>query len=708
MRAGAPGVMSATERGAGRRLRVARSAVALLVIVGSGLCATSGASAQAPPTEVDVQLEVGEGGLVADAAAMPVQVTMVSDRARTVDVILEWDSGRRTYRSELPAGAPTVLDLSLPTPSGGLESIRVDVRDGSRSLGDDMVEVEVAHGSTIVGIGSSMASAGAPETAATVGGVQDARLVELTDASWTRPGRLESMSTVVLGAQDVDRLTGEQVAQLRGWVWRGGELVIDAARAEVLPVVELPSAAGARTGVGSGWVRFSDGRAALGGWSEVLEPAMVRTTLSPSVDMWMGDEWVTGGLVAVEFLSVWAIVAAVFGSALLAGPGLWLVLRTRRRRRLMWIGAPGVSLLVAGLLLVAGQGVFTSAEVTASSSIVVDPWNGSGSVSMGLKESEVLELPAGAELTASSPVAVVTDTGTGSTARIDVGRNSFGTLSVSPVDLVAGPSVSVTAIAGTEGTVDVTVTNDADTDLVGVVVLGAGRARPFSDVPAGSSVTLPFEVLEDIAPFAAMFDATTVPIDGGGMGMEGDFVAGPIWSGLPVGQGTSLPLSRGVVVITGSLGSDITALGRTLPGRSEITAIAPIHSTVPSAAALRIDAVGPPSSAAEVDEGLIGEEGPIVAEEFVRTLQYARLTAVAGRPAAICDLHTVAEDLRFWNGSEWTPAEKVGVPRGSARMAAQEVQEWMVPEIPAGGALLARVSVGLPVDTPLLFDCAGR
>ena len=708
----------AGQRRSGRRRRtVARAVSALGVVVASVLWMVGAASAQLQPPTVEVQVEVGDRGLVTDGAAMPVRVTMASERARIVDVSVEWNGGYRSYRSELPAGAPTVLDLSIPTPTDGPDVVRVDVTDGGERVGDDQAEVSVDSDRTLVGIGSSLASAGAPESSATAGAVQEARLVELTEESWMRPGRLASMSTVVLGAQDIDGLDDTQLAQLRTWVWRGGELIVDTARAEQLPVVDLPAAAGQRTAVGAGWVRFGDGRAALGEWSSVLEPAVVRTTLSPSVGMWMGEGAVSGALIDVEFLSVWVIVLAVFGSALIAGPGLWLVLRTRQRRRLMWVAAPGVSLLVAGLLLVLGQGVFTRSEVRAASNVVADPWTGSGSVSMGLRESELLELPAGAELTASSPAAVVTDTGSTSVARIDIGRNSFGSLSVSPVDLEEGPDVTMTATVNDAGTVDVTVTNESDADLVGVVVQGAGRARSFSDVPAGESVTLPFEVLREVEPFAAMFDASSVPIDMpagmGGMGGGGDF-AGQMWSGIPIGSGTSLPLARGLVVITGTMASDITALGRTLPGRSEVTVIAPVVSVGASAAALRIDSIGPLAPVPELDEQFMDGEAPTTTgvpadapADAERFRQYVRLTAAGGRPASPCALHTVADDLQFWNGATWVPAAKSGTPHVSERLSGQEVQDWEVPDVPVGGALLASVSMGLPLQTPLLFDCVG-
>lgn len=687
---------------------------ALATLVCVALWTTSGVSAQQGGPEVDVQVEVGDRGLVAGGAAMPIRVTMESERARTVDVSLEWNGGYRTYRTELPPGAPVDLDLSVPTPADRPDQVRVDVTDDGRRVGSDQAEVTVTTETTLVGIGSSLASAGAPESSPTVAGVQVARLVELSESSWSRPGWLDSMSTVVLGAQDVDRLEEVQVTQLRSWIWRGGELIVDTVRAEVLPVVELPAAAGSRTEVGAGWVRFSGGDAALGAWSTVLEPAMVRTRMVPPMDFWMGDGSSLTGLIDVEFLSVWVIVAAVFGSALLAGPGLWFVLRSRQRRRMMWVAAPGVSLLVAALLLVLGQGVFTRAEVSAASSIVVDPWKGSGSVSMGVKDSVVLELPAGAELIASSPAALVTDTGAGSTASIDLGRNSFGMLGVSPVDLEEGPTISMTATANDHGSVDVTVTNGTESDLVGVVVQGASRARNFDDVPAGESVTLPFEVVTDIAPFAAMFDPSSVPMDpagmGMGMGVDDMAMVGPRWFGSAVDPSLSVPMSRGLVIVTGSLVSDITALGRTLPGRSEITAIAPVTSAAPSDAGLRIDAVGPRPPAPDPDAEIFDDGTAVVEQpaELTWFPQYVRLSAAAGRPSAPCGVHTLAKDLRHWNGTEWIPAENLGAPRISDRLTGQEVQDWAIPEIPVGGTLLVAVSMALPAQTPLLFDCVSR
>ena len=619
-----------------------------------------------------VDVELGDRGLVVAGAAVPVRVTLESDRARTVDVAVDWDFGRRSYRSELPAAAPVELDLSLPVQTQGAGQVNVEVSDASGSLGQRAVPFEVDSGSTLVGIGTSLASSGAPEQTPTVGGIQEARLVELVDESWSRPGWLGSLSAVVLGAADIDGLSESEVSQLRSWVWRGGDLVVDTARSTDLPVVDLPAADASRTAVGSGWVRFSDGAAALGEWSTVVEPGVQRSELTNSMGMWFaGDGLMSPGLVDIEFLSVWVVVLAVFGSALIAGPGLWFVLRSRPRRRWMWVAAPGVSLLVAGLLITLGQGVFTRSEVRASSTLVVDPWRGSGSVSMGLKASESLALPPGAELIAASPSALVADTGAGSTATVDIARNSFGTLGVSPVDLEEGPSISVTAVANAAGSVDVTVTNGSGSDLVGVVVRGSGRVRSFGDVPAGESVTLPFEVAAEIDVLQPMF-TSSMPGDMpmGDMAFDGDgrFVGGAP----PFGQfdiaTVTLPTSRGVVVVTGSLEGDITALGRTLPGLSQVVALASVLGDSPTGAALRIDAVGPAAPTDPLDDGF-DEPAPAAPDAVERFTQYVRFSSVGGRPASGCGLHTMANDLQLWTGAEWAPAAPLGEPVISERLS---------------------------------------
>lgn len=693
--------MSAIVSSQGGRVRRGAAVLAATlaaVVLGVGPAAPS-VGAQSEDRRVEIELVPGHGGVVGERTVFPLKVTMTSPRARHADVRVDVDGNSgRTFRVELVAGAPVELDLAMTPPPWGATAFRVGVEVSEvagRRLGGQTVEVVPDPELTVVGVGPALAGSSEPRQGATLANIQRALYVPLGVDQWARPGVLASMSSVVLGPEDLDALTDVQRTTLRTWVWAGGHLILDVARSDELPVIDRPASQGARTAVGAGWVRFTDGAAERGPIDAVVEPAVARVS-TDEFGGWpaLGDQLGEVGLIEVSFLPATVVIVAVFGTALLAGPVLWFAFRNRDRRRLMWVASPLVSLVVAGGLLAVGQGIFTRAEVRASGGVVVDGWSSSGDLAFGLEGSRELRLSGGTELLGSSPSAVVRDLGEGRTVSLDVPRNSFGYVGLSDAVLEEGPDIEVTAVTTGDGRADVTVTNRSAKSLRDVTVFTAGRTRPFEDVPAGESVTLPFVVDAELDVMGLMY-----PFDDWNGGARWTSTSSPTW-----------PLSRGLVILAGRTDATVATSGLRASGDIAVQAMVPVTSG--EAPTLRIDTVGasPLQSAMQVEDDWSNSATTIVVGEpetgDTSMTAVVRLSSDSGRAASPCGIHTSVQRVELWDGQRWSAAQKVGEPAPSANLVgANEVQAWELPEIPAGAARFLRLHSGLSLAPPLLFDC---
>ncbi len=698
---------------------------------------TSSETAQASTRDVEMTIESGLAGVVSAGVPLPVRITITSNRARVVELDISTQGGEESQSVELGADAPTVVDVVLRATPWADISIR---NSRGNNLANRTLSFPPDPSRTVVGIGPALFAKGVPAKSPTIGGIQEASLVALNDEVLARPGALRSMSGVVLGAADLDKLDNRTRDELRQWVWAGGDLALDVEPRAQLPVIDQPST-GTATPIGSGWVRFTSGAAQRGSWSTILEPAPVRANATGGMDQGFVRSMMldNGGLVAVGFIPTWVVALAVFGSALLAGPIAWFLLRTRQRRRLIWAIAPGLSLVVATLLLVAGQGVFTGAKTRTVADVDSTPWSGVGTVFSGLKKSTTLELQGGGHLIAAVPSASVTSSGSNQTVRLDLPRNSFGSVAVGGVAFEEGPAIEVSAVAQNDGNASVTVTNRSDAVLQNVSITGNGRVRQFTSVQPGKSETLPFEMSAEINVLNQVFAAPAAA----GLGMA-------LAANNPI-PGLEPTQSRGLIQISGIMESSVRAGGLKGDAVVSVRAVVPVQpaESQDGTAALRIDEVGgitatqrqmfsdqagmappgmaPPDGfgnqfattttvpAAGSGVGGGGGEGgegggglPIQPTEFVR------LTSQRGRAAQACGVSTSAPKLEIWNGTSWAHLEKVGEPYMDPRVIGFEVdghqmQDWMIPEVPPGGRIHMRLA-GRMVATPpsMLFLCGGR
>jgi len=693
--------------GAGRRRRRLAVAVATLVaLTGAGALlpggpiagATGSAAGQGGTEGYEIEIEAGLGGVTPSGVPVPVRILLTSPQPRTVTAEVRWEGGRRSVEIELTVPT-TSLDVSLPPTSW----VQVIVRDGPETIRDEVLHLTPDTEVTVVGIGAALAAAGAPASSPTIGAVQQAVLVTLYDDLWTRAGALTALSGIVLSAADLDALDPERRDRLREWVWDGGDLAIDVPVADDLPVLDLP-AAGANTAVGAGWVRFTSGAAAAGAWSTLLEPAVSRVDHGMDTygqGAFSDTGWEHLGLVTVGFLPTPLVAVSVLGTALMAGPLAWFLLRSRRRRQWMWLIAPGVSLVVAGALLVAGQSVFARAETRVIANLRSSPWSTSGKVLSGLKHSADVAPGPDAELLGSTPIAFVTGSGGDRSAHIELPRNGFGAVGVEGAVSDGGPRLEVTAVATPDGAAEVQVTNRSNATLTNVFVTANGISRALPDVAPDATTTSPFDLGADIPLWGPVF-----PNDGSG-------ALGDISRALSSEVGP--PQSRGLVRVTGVLLDDLTTMGLDGAARIAIESIVPVTGPDASAASLRVDQLGG-MSALQLEDVRAKQRqfSDGVTSALPGPAEYARLSFPGGRASAPCAVNTSAPQLSAWDGATWVALEKTGTPFIDPMIVGvdgqgSEMQEWLLPAVEPGGRLHLRIDGRLWL-TPvaLMFDCGAR
>jgi hypothetical protein len=692
------------------------------------------ASAQEPDgtgtTGVDIGLQVGPAGEAGSGPVTPIRVRLSSPRAARLDVAVTSGSVTTTHRVDLSGDGPVHLDVVGRLPTGDVE-VQATTVPGGKVVGHTRAVVQPS-ANVAVGVGESISPSLEPTRVNTVAQLAEATLIPLSDDAWRRPAYVESLDQIVLGPADLDRLEPAQVTRLRHWVHNGGDLAIDMGRTDPLPVIDIEAAPGQRTPIGAGWVRFTDGAAAAHRWGDVVEPAVAFGSqwfdpgrVNQMVGAWMppaAEMLASMPLVDVRFISSTWVIAAVAGTALLAGPGLWLLLRGNRRRRWMWGAAPGVSIVVAVALIGAGQGVFRDARPLAQAVVRSSPWGSVGDVAVGFGgDPGELRLDGGALLLGSSDerLVLVSD-GVGRTARLRGSRNGFGFVGVTNTQVEGDLRVDVTAVANADGTAEVSVTNRTRSDLLNVTVEGVGRQRPFADVVrAGSTVSRGFAVNPEVPALSHAFDSSICATVGcwGGAGAIGD-------------TAIQRPAARGVVSVTGTLTTRSGVGPLRGDGFASVVAVAPIElppdaDAATIAAAVRVESLRPPSipqagipiqtveppvTMPPVEPGMpsapttvvVGEGGPAGAVPAA-----LRITSPADRPGGTCAIHTIADDVEIWDGSAWKPLVAIGAPRLSPRLTEpNEVQDYAMPAMAAGVPLYLRyVSHVTGTEPAMLVDC---
>lgn len=703
-----------------------------LVVAVTGSAAPAGASIPVQAGEssgdVDLTIEVGLEGVVPELPRIPIRVLLSSPRSRSVSVIVSTSLGSQRYEVELNAGAATATDVVMQTPLEGLE---VEVRDpGGARLARKRSVPKVDDSAVLVGVGASLAPSKKSWSSPTIGDVQDATLLPLSDALLDRAGVLDALSGIILGPGDVERLSDRQTNRLSRWVAAGGNLALDQTRTDPLPVLGVPAEPGNRTAVEAGWVRFTGGDAAAGKWSQTVEPAV-------SIDeQWVSPDLQFGGFgdvnffneqlrytrfLKISYLPSWVIIVSVFVTALLVGPLLWFLLRSRSRRRWMWLLAPTISVVIAVALVSVGQGALSDAQTTAAGNALSTKWGTVADLGFGTKAGDgPIELGTDGQVWAALPTAPMSGSGDERSAAQKQASNGFGFAGVGLVPLSDEALVEVEAVAQRDGTAMVAVTNNGESTLTDVTVGGFGRTRDFDEVPAGATRKLPFEVSKNLDVFAPVFP----PDQQGRFGCFGDgncFGSGQAGfgrAGFPAGS------SRGQIEITGRLVESMDAAGERRPtnlivvARTTITADESAPNAGPNAT-MRIETVGfnpgSPSqqTVTEFDGPVI--EGGEVATTVVGSVEepgddveatFVRLSTPVDRMGLQCAVHTSVGGVARWTGTTWADLDPLGEAFANQRFGTvNEMRNYPLGDVRAGDTVYLRLKSGLTASPAQVFDC---
>ncbi len=689
-------------------------------------------SAGAQGNEVEVTVQPGLAGVVSSSARLPVRVTLRSESSRTVTLEMTTSLGTQHYEVELNAGAPTQTDAVVLRTVGGIEA-KVRAPDGD-VLGSGDVQIDpndvVANA---VGVGASIASEKKPWVVPSIAKIDRATLIPIDTLALDRPGALDAVGGLVLGSADVQRLSDGQQRRIAAWVAEGGNLALDQARTDPLPVLGIAAETGARTAVGAGWVRFIDVDAASGDWSKVIEPAGAIDSRPDGNQI--GDDMDFGGpgafydevlgstgFLQVSYLPSWVIGLAVLLTALLVGPVLWWALRSRRRRRLMWIAAPALSLTVAGVLLVVGRGALADASTSARGSGVSTQWGTVGEVGLGTTPADAtLELGDQGQVWASKPQAVMVGSGVEQRAKQALGSNDFGYAGIGRVTVDDAATVSVSAIDRPDGKVSVSVTNNTEGGLTNVSVAGFSRRRSFVAVAPGATEAMDFEATKDLNPLDDLF-----PIDPGQDQCFDQFCASDGRSAF--GRISAVALAqRGRIEVSGTLRTPMNVGGNPHVTTFHVTAMAPVMPPTgdPASGAgtsLQVDTVGERIATEDDFGGVPGdaqiapapqpgvttvEAPPDAMSEAGPQPTYVRVSSPIDLPSAQCTVHTVVDQAQRWNGTAWEPLSPQGAKFKDERFAEpNEAQRYALPSLKAGEAVFLRFTSSLPVNPAAAMNCA--
>jgi hypothetical protein len=344
--------------------------------------AASSAGARGTDDGVQVEVEAGYDGRYLIGRRLPVRVSVRSDRLvrGAVEVFSRELDGRWTLPIEVPGASEKDVVVVVPTPAQfELSTISVRVV-GAGAPVVVQAELEGLGNEELVGLLPELGVGELPAPFALPMEAGTALFVAVDDATLGAAGALDPLGTIVAGPDELGRLDAAARAAVLDWVDRGGRLVVDAAlgtQVAGLPAAWQPAEAG-RAPSGLGEVRLSEGAAAAGRWTDVLEP-------TPTVSV--ADLNRFGGMQFPQFESVGQSIARDAGLSrldlpwlftflgayvVIVGPLLWVVLR-RRRAALGWVLIPAVAVLFTGIAFVVGSDLRGGTRAAQGSIVELSP-----------------------------------------------------------------------------------------------------------------------------------------------------------------------------------------------------------------------------------------------------------------------------------------------------------------------------------------------
>ena len=434
-----------------------------------------------------LKVEAGYAGTYVPGQPLPVRVRVTADRLLSGTLEVATNGAPTSVGVEVPGGSEKEF-LVLVSTSAADRDLDVTARlpAGSDSIATGSARVSALADAEVVGLLPG-ALGGRPVPGPTTLAVDagTARFVALGPGELDRaPDSLAALRTIGVGGDELARQAPAVRDGLLRWVESGGRLLVDAAPGAG-PVPGLPDGwqpgASGRARAGTGEIRLTAGAMAAGRWSGLVEPTArlsdeeARRMGGPP----LGDALANDAGFRVAELS-WLVAFLAF-YVVLVGPGLYVVLRRRRRPELAWAVIPLVAVLFAGVSWAGGRGLRTDTDavhgtvlLTGAHGSTAVTWLGFSSQSGG---SVKLRYPADwvastseRSVPALTPLRSVRVTSSGPEATLPLDAGQFGMVSARGPSGQSGGLV-VTARADRDGRATGTVRNGTDLTLTEVGVL---------------------------------------------------------------------------------------------------------------------------------------------------------------------------------------------------------------------------------------------
>lgn len=464
-----------------------RRAVAVVVLL---LFAAPPAFAQESAVEVDAS--IGLQGYVAPYEPTRMNVRVSADVLFVGNLQVVVGGVSLFTPIEVPAGSTKDYVFDVPAVgSNGRAVVRLYPEGSDEYLVQSVVQVLQPDAEPLVGV----AGAAAVEPDLLVArSVPFGRSVTVLNLSPEELGEdLAPLSYLVIGDGALSGVGPEVLESVGAWVRGGGRLVgaaedLRPVAAEAGPAVVLDDGVTVAA-LGSGELVVVDSITGVNDWSGIVRDVPRETLGTGGFDEGIEFEMIeaaSAGGDAVTPGIPW-LLAALVGYVLLVGPVNFLILRRLNRRELAWITVPAISLMMMGVLWVAGRAQVADRIVTHASIVVQDDGDSRASSSMivmaGGEGEHVIDVPEDWRI-APLDLSMMFGNGRGTAAKVgpapDGGtRMGFELPSLGAAALSAmwhPPAIPLSLDAELDGaTVVATVTNDSDLEFWAWGI-GSGRS----------------------------------------------------------------------------------------------------------------------------------------------------------------------------------------------------------------------------------------
>ena len=339
------------------------------VVAAAAAFALSLFSAAPASAATTLRVSAGFAGTYAPGATLPVRIVVTADRlvAGVLEVTL--GDGPPTLASvEVPGGSEKEFLVLLPTDRAPRSrDVSVRLPDGSRSPPSARTSVQPANDQELVGLlPGALAGRPVPGRAPLAVDVGTAQFVPLGPVELDRaPDSVAPLGTIAVGHEELGSMAAGIRQGLLAWLEGGGRLLVDGepgTRIAGLPDHWQPVGS-TRMTAGRGEVRLTGDAIANGRWGGLVEPT---GRGNAGGGQWMGGPPIGDSLARAAGFRLprisWLVGFLVLYVAVV-GPGLFIVLRRRRRSELAWVAIPLIALLFTGASYAAGRTLRQATEM---------------------------------------------------------------------------------------------------------------------------------------------------------------------------------------------------------------------------------------------------------------------------------------------------------------------------------------------------------